>query len=57
MSQQRLSIRPIPQRERPMDANLVSSVLDKIRAMMGQPSNLNGFYVALVVVLLVNKIF
>lgn len=57
MSQRRLSIRPIPQRERPMDANLVSSVLDKIRAMMGQPSNLNGFYVALVVVLLVNKIF
>ncbi|VDK42161.1 unnamed protein product [Taenia asiatica] len=44
-------------RERPMDANLVSSTLDKIRAMVGQPPNLNGFYIALVVVLLVNKIF
>ncbi|EUB64405.1 Lipase maturation factor 2 [Echinococcus granulosus] len=44
-------------RGRPLDANLVSSLLDKLRAMVGQPANLNGFYVVLVVAFLVNKIF
>ncbi|CDS42250.1 lipase maturation factor [Echinococcus multilocularis] len=44
-------------RGRPLDANLASSVLDKLRAMVGQPANLNGFYVVLVVAFLVNKIF
>uniref|UniRef100_A0A5K3FKK6 Lipase maturation factor n=1 Tax=Mesocestoides corti TaxID=53468 RepID=A0A5K3FKK6_MESCO len=44
-------------RERPADATVISTSLDKIRAMVGQPHNLNGFYVVLVIVLLMNKLF
>ncbi|KAM7537558.1 hypothetical protein Aperf_G00000076162 [Anoplocephala perfoliata] len=44
-------------RQRPVDPNVISTTLDKLRALVGQPANLNGFYVVLAVVLLLNKLF
>ncbi|VDL60920.1 unnamed protein product [Hymenolepis diminuta] len=44
-------------RPRPVDPNAISTALDKLRALVGQPTNLNGFYVVLVVVMVINKLF
>ncbi|KAM3175547.1 hypothetical protein ACTXT7_008287 [Hymenolepis weldensis] len=35
-------------RPRPVDPNAISTALDKLRALVGQPTNLNGFYVVVI---------
>ncbi|VDO11911.1 unnamed protein product [Rodentolepis nana] len=44
-------------RSRPIDPNTISTTLDKLRKFVGQPSNLNSFYVVLAVVMVLNKLF
>nr|CDS31750.1 lipase maturation factor [Hymenolepis microstoma] len=44
-------------RSRPVDPNAISTTLDKLRAVVGQPTNLNGFFVVLAVVMVLNKLF